>query len=381
MTSSSSSSSTPSTMLAFDCSRNPPEEGGGGPEFALESASTTRPRLRCGRWRRRASCAGHSRRQPGAVRMRLARMRGARGAAGGTGGQAQGRDSANRVDAGAGPLSVLSAGGAALARAHDLDTALAVIVEAGAAPSARRMPRCSRRTRTATPSSCCSTLGIATTSSPATRPRWSANPDHPVHHAALDRTGSLGRRGSTSAGMPMTGAACRSWSRAPATSRRASGADVRAGQATMSSSGRGVAAGRVGRPRGGGDRARSGHVDGQHERAEWLERVALTDPLTGLANARTLARVLELEVARAQRQGTEVSVALFDVDAFRELNEAAGSRARRPCPAPIGDRARRERRSSTRWAGPAATSRARRPGSAGVHGRARIMDGSHGSRP
>ena len=64
-----------------------------------------------------------------------------------------------------------------------------------------------------------------------------------------------------------------------------------------------------------------------NERAEWLERVALTDPLTGLANARTLARVLELEVARAQRQGTEVSVALFDVDAFRELNEAAGSRA------------------------------------------------------
>jgi diguanylate cyclase (GGDEF)-like protein len=63
------------------------------------------------------------------------------------------------------------------------------------------------------------------------------------------------------------------------------------------------------------------------ERAEWLERVALTDPLTGLANARTLARVLELEVARAQRQGTEVSVALFDVDAFRELNESAGARA------------------------------------------------------
>jgi diguanylate cyclase (GGDEF)-like protein len=63
------------------------------------------------------------------------------------------------------------------------------------------------------------------------------------------------------------------------------------------------------------------------ERAEWLERVALTDPLTGLANARTLQRVLELEVARAQRQGTEVSVALFDVDAFRALNEASGSRA------------------------------------------------------
>ena len=63
------------------------------------------------------------------------------------------------------------------------------------------------------------------------------------------------------------------------------------------------------------------------ERAEWLERVALTDPLTGLANARTVARVLDLEVARAQRQGTEVSVALFDVDGFRELNDSVGSRA------------------------------------------------------
>jgi diguanylate cyclase (GGDEF)-like protein len=63
------------------------------------------------------------------------------------------------------------------------------------------------------------------------------------------------------------------------------------------------------------------------ERAEWLERVALTDPLTGLANARTVSRVLELEVARAQRQGSEISVALFDVDGFRDLNAASGSRA------------------------------------------------------
>ncbi|MEI7744683.1 MAG: GGDEF domain-containing protein, partial [Chloroflexota bacterium] len=52
-----------------------------------------------------------------------------------------------------------------------------------------------------------------------------------------------------------------------------------------------------------------------------------TDPLTGLANARTVGRVLELEVARAARQGSEVSVAVFDVDGFRELNATAGSRA------------------------------------------------------
>ena len=60
------------------------------------------------------------------------------------------------------------------------------------------------------------------------------------------------------------------------------------------------------------------------ERSEWFERMAHTDPLTGLANARTFSRVLELEIARAGRQGGEVSVALFDVDDFRSTNAAAG---------------------------------------------------------
>lgn len=60
------------------------------------------------------------------------------------------------------------------------------------------------------------------------------------------------------------------------------------------------------------------------ERSEWFERMAHTDPLTGLANHRTFARVLELELARASRQGGEVSVAVFDVDAFTATNDAAG---------------------------------------------------------
>jgi diguanylate cyclase (GGDEF)-like protein len=63
------------------------------------------------------------------------------------------------------------------------------------------------------------------------------------------------------------------------------------------------------------------------ERAEWFERMAHTDPLTGLSNARTLTRVLQLEVARAQRQGSEVSVALFDVDGFTDLNLKSGPTA------------------------------------------------------
>jgi diguanylate cyclase (GGDEF)-like protein len=60
------------------------------------------------------------------------------------------------------------------------------------------------------------------------------------------------------------------------------------------------------------------------ERSEWFERLAHTDPLTGLANLRTITRVLELELTRAGRQGGEVSVAVFDVDDFTSTNESAG---------------------------------------------------------
>ena len=60
------------------------------------------------------------------------------------------------------------------------------------------------------------------------------------------------------------------------------------------------------------------------ERSEWFERMAHTDPLTGLANERTVARILELELARAGRQGSELSLAMFDVDDFRATNEQGG---------------------------------------------------------
>jgi diguanylate cyclase (GGDEF)-like protein len=63
------------------------------------------------------------------------------------------------------------------------------------------------------------------------------------------------------------------------------------------------------------------------ERSDWLERMAQSDPLTGLANARTFRRVLELEVARAARQSSGLSVAIFDVDRFESLNAGAGRAA------------------------------------------------------
>ena len=50
------------------------------------------------------------------------------------------------------------------------------------------------------------------------------------------------------------------------------------------------------------------------ERSDWFDRLAHTDALTGLANRRTLDRVLELELARAARQGSDLCVAIFGVD-------------------------------------------------------------------
>ncbi len=73
------------------------------------------------------------------------------------------------------------------------------------------------------------------------------------------------------------------------------------------------------------DRARLGSLAA--ERSEWFERLAHTDPLTGLANTRTLGRVLELELARATRQGGEVSVALIGVDGLTSVNADSGHEA------------------------------------------------------
>ncbi len=63
------------------------------------------------------------------------------------------------------------------------------------------------------------------------------------------------------------------------------------------------------------------------ERIDWAERVSNSDGLTGLANGRTLQRVMELELARAARQGLEISVALFDIDDLTGFNANQGKAA------------------------------------------------------
>jgi diguanylate cyclase (GGDEF)-like protein len=63
------------------------------------------------------------------------------------------------------------------------------------------------------------------------------------------------------------------------------------------------------------------------ERSEWFERLSEIDPLTGVANRRTLERAIELELMRATRQGTTVAVVIFDLVGTRELMERLGRAA------------------------------------------------------
>jgi diguanylate cyclase (GGDEF)-like protein len=65
-----------------------------------------------------------------------------------------------------------------------------------------------------------------------------------------------------------------------------------------------------------------GNVEaGYHEE---LHRLAISDPLTGLPNRRALTEFLEREAGRARRHRRALSVALFDVDQFKGINDTLG---------------------------------------------------------
>ena len=57
---------------------------------------------------------------------------------------------------------------------------------------------------------------------------------------------------------------------------------------------------------------------------EELTRLAETDPLTGLANRRAFEARLEAEVLHARRTGAPLSVAVLDLDHFKEVNDRHG---------------------------------------------------------
>jgi diguanylate cyclase (GGDEF)-like protein len=225
-----------------------------------------------------------------------------------------------------GSLGVLSAGAAALARASSLDTALAVIVEAGAAAVGASVAAVFGRDPEHEGVELIMTLGMADGSIEAFAAEVAGTPDHPIQVAALDRSGTLGRVSQGTDG-PMTGVDL------PLVVSAGTSVEDCVGVLTFGWPGNHA----VGTEEetllvGIADLVAAALAMFRlsslvAERAEWYERVAHTDALTGLANERTVHRVLELEVARAQRQGSDVSVAVFDVDGFTQLNTTAGSRA------------------------------------------------------
>jgi diguanylate cyclase (GGDEF)-like protein len=60
------------------------------------------------------------------------------------------------------------------------------------------------------------------------------------------------------------------------------------------------------------------------ERTATLERVAGTDPLTGVHNRRSLALLAEAERSGAHRQQHDFSLAIVDIDHFKEVNDTRG---------------------------------------------------------
>jgi len=58
-----------------------------------------------------------------------------------------------------------------------------------------------------------------------------------------------------------------------------------------------------------------------------LQKLAVTDSLTGVPNRRALFRLLEREMGRERRHGRELAVIMFDIDRFKAVNDHHGHAA------------------------------------------------------
>lgn len=55
-----------------------------------------------------------------------------------------------------------------------------------------------------------------------------------------------------------------------------------------------------------------------------LKRIAVTDPLTGVFNRRGMERALDREIERCRRKESIITILMFDVDDFKEINDSQG---------------------------------------------------------
>jgi two-component system cell cycle response regulator len=225
-------------------------------------------------------------------------------------------------------LAVLSTAAATLARGADLDHTLRTILRAavdsvGADLAALFVSDPDRAEHEGLMLQLAATVGIPEEEVPALESEVANDPAHPIARAAATVTPAIARQGTRPDGSTITGAdlplviaqdgvergigiVSYGWAGAHPTDER---------EVTLLSATADLLATAL-------DRSRVASL--VQERAEWYERLAHVDPLTGLANTRTLGRVLELEIARAARQGGEVSVAMFDVDDFGVVNAVKG---------------------------------------------------------
>ena len=156
--------------------------------------------------------------------------------------------------------------------------------------------------------------------------RVMTDPAHPFRVAAAERTTTFDRESVLPTGKPLVGAYLPCW---PPTAASRSTLGVLGfgwlAPRTLDDAERETLEGFAGLASLAVERARLASTAA--ERSDWFERLAHTDPLTGLANERTVGRMLELELARAGRQGGEVSLAMFDIDDFRVTNRDGGHAA------------------------------------------------------
>ena len=223
------------------------------------------------------------------------------------------------------PRASLAATAVAVARATDLDAALGAILGAvDASLHPRWAPSSSRIPTGAASSSRASSRMDADGDARLTAA--AADPAHPFAEAAIARVATFDRESTLPSGAAYVGAYL------PLLSS-SGGVEVSLGSIgfgwlaprALDADERDALEGFAALATLAVDRARLESTAA--ERSEWFERMAHSDPLTGLANERTVGRVLELELARAGRQGSEVSLAIFDVDDFQATNRDGGHEA------------------------------------------------------
>lgn len=64
-----------------------------------------------------------------------------------------------------------------------------------------------------------------------------------------------------------------------------------------------------------------------HNKADYLHNMATTDALTGLINRREFDKRMSEEFSRAKRHKSPLSLALFDIDFFKKINDTYGHNA------------------------------------------------------